>query len=511
MAELENILNREQALKKQKDAYLEKALASGNKDKIAQAWGYLSGQEGKSVLARPDEVANASGYRERSYQLDYTYLRRMASVPLLRAIINTRQDQVSSFARYSTNPMRAGWEIRPKRRLFEDAGALTSQQKRDIESIASFLENTGAGNKKFILDNFNQFLRKITKDSLELDQLTFEVVWNKAGKVSQFIATDGTTYRYLLDVKEYPKKRGLYPHLVQVVDNNLIQEFYPYELCFASRNSSTDINKHRYGESELEILVRTITWLLYGDEYNGRFFSQGSMPKGILHIKNKLTNQSLDAFRSQWKDQVGGLDGAWRMPIMGGDMEFLNMQQSNKDMEFARWNEYLVKVVCAVYKIDPMEIGFAQKTPGLQKENEGEIFNQSQDRGLKPLLRFIESQINKHLITEMTEDYEFKFTGLDNEDEKSKIEDRLKKLQYKTLDETREDEGLPPLETGGDVVTNSVWIQKVQADAFGGEESNEFVEGEFGEGEEGGGEEESYLSDDQIDKINEAGQGLEEQ
>ena len=205
-------------------------------------------------------------------------------------------------------------------------------------------------------------------------------------------------------------------------------------------------------------------------------------------------------------DQVGGINNAWRIPMLGGEkVEWINMQQSNKDMEFSRWNEYLVKVACAVYKIDPMEIGFAQKAPGLQNNNEQAIYGHSQDKGLQPLLKFIENQLNLYIVSEMAEDYEFYFTGLDNDDEKLKLEDRIKKMQYKTIDETREDDGLPPIEEGGDVISNPTWLQKIQADAFGGEESNEAVDDEYGDEDEYGG-----LDEEQAAGVNKATQEFNE-
>ena len=40
---------------------------------------------------------------------------------------------------------------------------------------------------------------------------------------------------------------------------------------------------------------------------------------------------------------------------------FIDMQKSNTDMQFSHWNEYLVKVACAVFKLDPSDIGFSPK------------------------------------------------------------------------------------------------------------------------------------------------------
>ena len=286
MDDFSNIDSNIQKLELEKGILLNKAMASNNPEKMHAAIQYLHDHRGKSVLVRPDSVGDAKGYREKDAILDFDTLRTMAKLPLIRSIIETRRDQVSSFAAYSTNTMKPGWAIRPKRGIFDDHSQdLTDPQKKDIESIAAFIENTGSVRDKYSMDNFNTFLRKITKDSLELDQMTFEIVWNRKGELAQFIPTDGSTYKYLRPNSKMKEVRGYKPFYVQIIQGRLYQEFYPFELCFAARNSSTNINKFKYGESEIEILIKIITWVLFGDEYNGRFFSQGSSPKGILHVK----------------------------------------------------------------------------------------------------------------------------------------------------------------------------------------------------------------------------------
>ena len=41
----------------------------------------------------------------------------------------------------------------------------------------------------------------------------------------------------------------------------------------------------------------------------------------------------------------------------------------------------------------------------------------SKNKGLKPLLKFLESNINAYIIEPLTKDYEFVFTGVEEGDE----------------------------------------------------------------------------------------------
>ena len=158
-------------------------------------------------------------------------------------------------------------------------------------------------------DDFDTFIRKIVDDSLIYDQMTFECVRNRRGQIESFMATDASTFRIAdsffdkdydnaffarngasvwQDRNDFGKKiHGYYPSFVQVYQNTKVNEFYPWELCFGVRNPSTSIYANGYGVSELEELINVVTSMLWGDEYNRRFFSQGSAPspKGLL--KNK--------------------------------------------------------------------------------------------------------------------------------------------------------------------------------------------------------------------------------
>jgi hypothetical protein len=137
-------------------------------------------------------------------------------------------------------------------------------------------------------------------------------------------------------------------------------------------------------------------------------------------------------------------------------------------MEFSSWLEYLVKVICAVYLIDPSEINFEMK--GSMHQTQGPMFESqneskqklSKDRGLKPLLKFIESEFNKNVIYQIDPKLEFQFVGLDAKTEEQRQKLRTEQLTfYRTIDEIRAEEDLPALgeDRGGDIIMNNVYTQ----------------------------------------------------
>ena len=85
----------------------------------------------------------------------------------------------------------------------------------------------------------------------------------------------------------------------------------------------------------------------------------------------------------------------------------------------------------------------------------------SQNKGLQPLLRFIEDLINRHIVSEYGDKYTFQFVGGDSKSEKDKIEILKAKAEVAlTVNEVRKELGEPPIE-GGDTILNGVYVQRV--------------------------------------------------
>jgi hypothetical protein len=168
--------------------------------------------------------------------------------------------------------------------------------------------------------------------------------------------------------------------------------------------------------------------------------------------------------------QVSGVSNAWRTPILNTEnLQWVPLQPSNNDMGYQQWLEYLIKVACAIYLIDPAEINFDLRgsqgmQPAFMSSNEAQQ-KVSRDRGLQPLMRFYFNLVNKHLIWPFSSHWEISPVGLDAKTEEQAIRLRQTSLQsHRTLNEIRAEEGRPPVEHG-DVVLNPVYVNWLQQKA----------------------------------------------
>lgn len=504
--QIDDVSRQKQLLEIQEGLTINKALNSDDPEAILKAMQRLKDvevrtpTESKSFVFDPLAAHQAFGYRTKPVDVGYGLLRGMAKAPLISAIIGTRQDQVAEFAQPQSDKFACGFVVRRKQIYGILEGSQPRPTRQDlatIQMVTEFLLNGGAQNS-WAGDDFDTFLRKIAKDTLELDQMTFETVRNRRGTPMEFFATDAATYRIAdsYDDEEYAgtereQINGYYPSYVQVLDSRIVNEFYPWELCFGVRNPSTSIYRNGYGESELEKLIMTVTAMLHADQYNSNFFKVGSAPKGILKVTNGVSQTRLDEFRQAWYAQVAGVKNAHKLPVIEAEkMDFLNLQMSNRDMEFAQYQEYLIKIACALYKIDPEEIGFKTGATGggnapMFEGNNAARLKYSKDKGLRPLLRHIQAKINKYIIGPMAPGFEFVFVGLDADTAEKELELDIKKVgSFMTINEMRKKYGLSAKIAEGDFPLNSTYAQMMQQQQNaeqmkqqGNQESNEAVDG----------------------------------
>lgn len=496
---------------------LQKALRSENVEDVLKAQAFIAQQEKsgravkpdiKSILWNPSEIGfNGRGYRDPNNGIPFTTLQRMGDIYIIKSIINTRIEQIQNFLRYSDDDQKPGFQLRYKRVVGGDIKEISKKDMNVVEGLVRFLEDGGENDKWASEDNFQDFTRKVIKDSLCLDQMCFEVVRSRNMKVNKFRAVDAALIRQLdtddpryASMFEQYRWHGYLPRYAMVWDSQIIRNpatdelvvYYPWELGYGIRNKTTNVFRNGYGCSELETLIEVVTWILWGMQYNGNFFKQGSQPKGFINVKNSNIDQgTLNEFRQDWKQTMSSVYNAHKIPVIQGiDLEWIDLQQSNKDMEFTEWIKFLFVVTCAVYRIDPSELGFQFQDAArvFGQDGQKERLDHSQKKGLFPLLIFFQNIINRYVISEIDDRFEFVFTGVDIKDESAQIEIDKKKLDAGVVsleDMFRKYSGRE-LDSEKDTILNSIYQTAQSNKMMGGEDMNGAVDEMNGEGENGG-------------------------
>ena len=434
---------------------LQAALNSNDAGEIMKAnlyLGEINRQPTKiqSVFFDPNDISgNGRGFKDSKGVLSFSVLRRMGDIHIVKSIVSTRVEQIMNFMDFSEDEQKEGFTIRKKKSLFSIGDEkLTNEDKKKISKIVDFLEKGGWTDKWDNVDSLQEFVSKIMSDSLTLDQLAFEMVRNRMWELQKFRAVDASLIRFLDSVDprqregfEQYRFKGHLPRYCMVWEEMILHNpitkepilYYPWELGFGIRNKTSDVRRNGYGVSELETLVNIITWILWGFSYNANFFSQGSQPKGFINIKNpNISNSTLQEFRQAWTQTMAGVYNSHRTPVINGiDLEWVDLQKlSNRDMEFNEWIKFLIIMTCSVYRIDPSELGFNFKESQqiFGQDGQRERLKHSREKGLKPLLIFLQGVITKYIVSELDENYEFAFTGIEVEDEEAQVKLDSEKL-----------------------------------------------------------------------------------
>lgn len=383
---------------------------------------------------------------------------------VFQAILRTRRNQVLRYSRPARyDKAGAGFEIIPK----DSNGLVDKPSKEQVKKILQyeeFISNTGRTYSPQ-RQGFAKYLSAFVDNRYVFDQQNTERVFTKYNTLDHFNAVDAGTVVFdkLPKSVDQPRRFIQYPYM-NAMGNSLGKgiKFSEKELTFVTYNNDSSVLRHGYGYSEVEATLNVLRYHEDTEKFNSLFFSQGGTTRGILLIdsgdnSNAQQNAaSLAALRRQWQSNFSGNNGAWKLPVISAhDAKYVNMTQSSKDMEFEKWLNYLINIECAVCQIQPEEINFPNRGGSTGKGtgnsvNEGSTtkakMQQSRDKGLEPLLNYIEDFMNNEIMRYLDSNYMFRFTIGDTE-EAIKQQDLLaKKLQTgMTLDESREAQGLGKL------------------------------------------------------------------
>tara|TARA_Y100000592_G_scaffold38382_2_gene60755 strand:- start:24412 stop:25941 length:1530 start_codon:yes stop_codon:yes gene_type:complete len=432
----------------------------------AQSAQYSVGDLTNGYMAQ-DAGYGSSADAEPSRGLNYDQLLAMSRVPLISAIVQTRVNQIAEFS----TPSRDGQDIGFMIRLKDRNETPDEEQLETMDELYDFMVSCGDDRINFET-NFEAFLRMLVRDSLIYDQACFEVIKTRGGQVAGFMNVDSSTIRRTKRTKEELKegrrdtKRAQF---VQVLKNKTIAEFQSDELCFGIRRPRSDIRYYGYGFPELEECVGLITNLLNSDMYNASNFTNGISASGIIAVRSKMQPQLFRSFRREFYNMLSGPASAKKTPLIqldpdsNEDVRSINLGATNKDMEYSEWKNYMIKSICAVFQVDPMEVGFKfgneNQKSSFSQESSREKILMSKEKGLRPLLRAIQSWLNKYVVSKLDDRFEIVFTGLDSSPPEQQLKLAIQKVKtFMTVNEIRALYDLEPIETG-DIILDPTYLK----------------------------------------------------
>ena len=376
---------------------------------------------------------------------------------LVSTIVQNRVDTLARFARPQTRKFDLGYRI-VKRDHSEE---YTQEEKDEISNLEDFIYNCGRITNTPDDDRmlFNDFIKMIVRDALTFGNVTVEKIKTRRGALHRFrpvpaesiyhinpnapraqvedhIKSVKNTFKIQSDndprkdyqVNEHPI--DYYKYIQVSYDNRPLAVFGDEDLIFKLYNPQNFADGNGYCYSPTEMAIINITNHMNTEHYNSNFFTHGQAAKGILHLKGTVTQSQMTAFRRQFYNLINGAQNAWRTPIVSGldDVQWVPMAGGSKEMEYLNYNMHLMRAVCSQFQIDPMELGLDILVTGgraaNQQSHEVKI-EFSREKGLYPLLMFLEDFINSNILPaidlEYPKKYKFQFEGYTDETPQTEV------------------------------------------------------------------------------------------
>lgn len=430
------------------------------------------GERGMQSVWIDDMQINVNGdWFERPGQFSFDSMRAMVEqTPILNAVIMTRQRQVARFCRPQKGGRGPGFKIASKEKLEN----VDENEQHTIKLLEQFITHSGWESRprhrmRLKRDNFPNFMAKLVRDSLTMDSMAIETEWkrDKSLGLDGLYAVDGATIR-LCSEDGYKGDDEIFA--LQVVQGQIRAAYTYDDLIYVPRNPRTDVIAGGYGLAETELLIRVVTGFLNAFSYNTKYFDSNAIPKGVLNLYGNYSDEDINAFKRYWNGMVKGVNNAWSLPVMvSKDAEsaakFENFGVEANEIMFAKWMTFLGSIICAIYGIAPDEINFESFTSGassLSGSDTEEKLSFSKDKGLLPLLSYLEGTLSEYVIGEFSDKYEFQWTGLDEEDPKTVFE---RKKLIMTVNEMRAEDGLDKVDGDwGDAPLNPSLVGVWQAE-----------------------------------------------
>ena len=313
------------------------------------------------------------------------------SNPWIRAAINLRRQQVS----------RAKWDI----------VTYDGEQRGTIRKINQVKELLRYPNRR--MDSWRSLIEPVVEDILVLDQGCIEVIPTRGGAiglegakpVAELIAKNGGSIAFN---NEWDGENDTDPRYFEVDETGRqIRKFKNHELLVIIANPVT---YSPIGLSPLEVLADTIEADLTAAAYNAKAVSQAA-PPGVLHLGEGIRADQVDSFKAYWDTEISGRS---QIAITGGGkgVQWIPLASSNRDMQFMEWQVYLARKICAVFGVQPQDIGITMDVNRASAEV-GAAF--TADNGIAPLLDLIAEYMTREIIWRYDKNLRFVYTEVGRE------------------------------------------------------------------------------------------------
>lgn len=420
---------------KQPNSVVAKKVKKEVKKEVSKATeGLITKEELKTELFKQDKLnekamrfrmpmnfnSNTSPDNRIHSTVPFFFLRKMATnYPIARACINRRIRQMTQLE----------WDITTIDEEIDEKGF-----KPQIVAVKEAFKSP-MGHKT----RFREMLNIMVDDILTVDCLAFEYEKTFGGDLLNVVPVDPTTI--VLRVTEtggtpVPPTSAY----AQYIAGTLIGEFTTDEMLYETYSTRS---YSPYGLAPLESLIIQVESALQGAIYNLSFFKEGNIPEGFINLPEEIAGD-LDQVKQwqSWFDNImaGDVRFQRRLKMLPGESTYTPTKKA-EDMAFERFEMWLLQQTCAVFDVQPQDIGITYQVNKATGDTQQQI---GRERGLIPLANFVKEILDTLIQEEMGfEQLQLQWLDLNPTDRKEEIDIAAKEIEIGALsvDEYRAEQG----------------------------------------------------------------------
>ena len=347
--------------------------------------------------------------------ISFNELRALAdALPLLRAVIETRKDQIAA----------QNYAVRTRSR------ANTSDASKSIDAVMRFLARP---NRRH---SFADWLRMLLEDMLVIDAATLYPRFNRGGSLYALDVIDGATIKPLIG-EDGRAPEAPDPAYQQILKGVPAADFSTEELIYLPRN----VRAHRlYGFSPVEQIALTVNIALRRDASTLDYYRAGSTPDAFATLPKEWTADQIRSFQDYFDALMSGnLARRRQTKFMPADFKLIEARQPPlKD----QYDEWLARIICYAFSV-PVSAFVSQ----VNRATSETLRQQATQEGLVPLKAWVKNALDHVICVCMNEPLlEFVWVGDDAVDplEQAQTLQILVGAGIKTREEARADLGLAP-------------------------------------------------------------------
>jgi hypothetical protein len=347
--------------------------------------------------------------------ISFAELRALAdALPLLRAVIETRKDQIAGLS----------YAVRAR----DPAGASDAQAR--IQAALAFLARPDRRH------SFAAWLRMLLEDMLVIDASCVYPRFTRAGALYSLDVIDGATITPLIG-EDGRSPEPPDPAYQQILHGVPAADFSTDELLYLPRNPRAN---RLYGLGPVEQIALTVNIALRRDVATLDYYRAGSAPDAFATLPKEWTIDQIRQFQDYFDALMSGNSARRRMmKFMPSEFRLIEARQPPlKD----QYDEWLARVICYAFSV-PASAFVSQ----VNRATSETLRLQATQEGLVPLKAWIKGALDQAIQVYLNQpDLEFIWVGDDAVDplQQAQTLNILVGAGIKTREEARADLGLAP-------------------------------------------------------------------